>query len=286
MVKLKDESIRLICRREGGALKDTNEGQTRNSERSNASKAAACLRRAETLESKGEYDRAIDLLEKAISLVPDSACHHIRLSCVYRAKHQILDAIQEMERAVELDPLNPCPQELLLQLYVETGRYDDAIDGSKLLLKLQPRNMFALDVLGLSYLQKGLIDEALKVAHRLVVLDPRDSVHHFKKAVLYQNKGASARAIEGFSRVLEMDPEGSISEDARAALEMIDSNQLGMIAALATTDSVFLEKLKRNPESAIQERGFVLSRTGIATLKQVDFGLMKPDPQEMHTHYH
>lgn len=257
-----------------------------SSTRGNSVRAAAYLRRVTTLARQGNYDEAIQTMEKAIALAPDKPGHCVRLAELYRAQRKMDQAIQAIQRAIELDPCNPSPHEALLQIYVEAGKYDEAINGSKGLLKKHPRNMFALDVLGLSYLQKGMLDEALQVTARLVHLDPMDSANYFKKAVLFQQKGDCARAIEEFSRVIEMDPNGEMSDDAREALASLDEYQLKHIATLATEDRLFLMKLLRDPVMAARERGFVLSLAGMMALKQIDFTSLTKHGNEQQRYYH
>lgn len=260
--------------------------QMRDNPRGSASRAAAFLRRVASLERQGMYDEAIQVLKQVMALAPNNPVHCVRLAELYRAQRKMAPAIQAMKQAIELDPCNPTPQEALLQMYVEVGEFDEAINGSKWLLKRHPRNVFALDVLGLAYLQKGLLDEALKVTTKLVHIDPLDSANHFKKAVLFQQKGDCARAIEEFTRVIEMDPEGEMSDDAREALAALDSYQLRQITTLAAEDRLFRAKLLRDPELAVQERGFVLSYAGMLALRQIDFSSISSSVQDQHRYYH
>lgn len=264
----------------------TGESISGGSPRGNAIREAAHVRRAGALERKGMYDEAVLALQKAIAISPEKASHCVRLAELYRAQRKMEPAIDAIKRAIELDPQNPSPQEALLQLYVETGQFDEAIRESKCVLKRHPRNVLALDVLGLSYLQLGHLDKALQVTSRLIRLDPTDAAHHFKKAVLFQQMGDVARAIQSFARALDLDPNGDMSEDARDALATLDAYQLRQIATLATEDRLFLMKLLRDPEMAVMERGFVLSLSGMLTLRQIDFSTIPSAGQDSHTYYH
>ncbi|MBI2844904.1 MAG: tetratricopeptide repeat protein [Armatimonadetes bacterium] len=251
-----------------------------------ATREAAYLRQVGALERKGLYDEAIQTLEKAIAISPFKADYRIRLAELYRAQRKMDPAIEALKRAIELDPVNANPREWLLQLYVETGRFVEAIDESKKVLKQHPRSVLALDVLGLSYLQIGLIDKALQVTSRLIRLDPTDAAHYFKRAVLFQQKGDAALAIQSFSRVLDLEPDDEMARDAIEALASLDSYQLHHIATLAAEDRLFYLKLLRDPENAVQERGFVLSPSGMMTLRQIDFRSLYEPGQEQHRHYH
>lgn len=257
-----------------------------SSSRGTAVREAAYLRRVRSLEQMGMYDEAIQTLGKAIALAPGKASHCIRLAELYRAQRKMMPAIRAMKRAIELNPSDPSPQETLLQMYLEAGELDDAIRESKLIIKRHPKNLFALDVLGLAYLQKGFLDQALQITTKLIHLNPRDAANHFKKGVLFQQKGDCGGAIEEFSRVIDMEPESEMSEAAREAVTALDGYQLRQIITLASEDRLFCAKLMRDPELAIAERGFILSMTGLLTLRQMDFANLQSSGSDSQRYYH
>jgi tetratricopeptide (TPR) repeat protein len=254
--------------------------------RSTASREAAHIRRARALEQRGQYDEAIESLQKAIALAPQNPKHVIRLANLYKAQHKLEPAIEAMKKAIEIDPRNPGARESLLQIYLESGRYDEAITESKVLLKRHPRNLYARDILGVVYLQTGHIDKALQVTNELIHLDPMDPSNHFKKAVLYQQKGEIGKAVQEFSRVLEMDPDGEMAEEAREAVTALDSYQLRQVVTLAVEDPIFRAKLGRDPESAVLEKGFLLSYSGVMALKQIDLGKLPLIEQGLQNRYY
>jgi tetratricopeptide (TPR) repeat protein len=192
------------------------------------------------------------------------------LANLYRAQKKLEPAIEAMKQAVEMDPRNPGARESLLQIYLESGRYDEAINESKVLIRRHPRNLYARDILGVAYLQKGLIEKALHVTNELIHLDPMDSANYFKKGVLFQQKGEIGKAIREFSRVVDMDPDGEMSDEAREAIASLDGYQLRQVVTLAIEDPIFRTKLRRDPESAALERGFLMSYSGILALRQID----------------
>lgn len=247
---------------------------------------AAHLRRVSTFEQQGMYEEAIETLKKVIDLAPDNAKHCIRLARLYHAQRKFEPAIAAMQKAIDLDPRNTGAQESLLQIYLEIGRYDEAIDSGKKFLRRYPRNLYARDILGVAYLQKGQIDEAMHVTNELINLDPMDAGNHFKKAVLFQQKGDFARAMQEFLRVLDMDPEGELAEESREAVAMLDSHQLRQIVVLAAEDPVFRAKIIRDSQSAIAERGFTLSETGMLSLNHIAFDSLQGEPDQPQQKYY
>ncbi|MCL5104381.1 MAG: tetratricopeptide repeat protein [Armatimonadetes bacterium] len=252
--------------------------------RSNAARITNLMRRANSLAEQGMYDEAIANIKEAMTMSPRDPKFSAELANIYRAQNRMEPAIEAMQRAMELDPHNGGMQQLLLRTLIETGRYDEAVSTSRKLIKRFPKNLLARDVLGIVYLQKGMLDQALKVTDELINLAPADSSNHFKKAVLLQQKGEIAPAMIAFLRALELDPNGEMADDTREAIAALDSYQLRQVLTVALEDAVFRAKLAIDPEVALLERGFHLSMSGIATLKQLDLKGLPVEPQSRYYH--
>jgi len=245
---------------------------------------ASYIKRATSLAQQGQYEEAIAQVKQAMAIFPADPKCSVQLANIYRAQNKIGPAIEAMKRAVDLDPSDSSTHEQLLQTLIELGRYDEAIGLSRKMLATFPRNLFARDVLGIAYLQQGKIDESLTVTNELIRLAPADPAHHFKKAVLLQQKGEIAPAMSAFTRALDMDPNGDMADDAREAIAALDSYQLRQIITIAVEDVVFRTKLLIDPESASMERGFLLSSSGITTLRQIDLEALPGDAQNRYYH--
>jgi len=250
----------------------------------NQPKLASLLKKADTLAKRGLYDEAIAQVKEAIALWPSEPKCSVQLANLYRAQNKIGPAIEAMKNAVDLNPKDSDTQEQLLQILIELGRYEEAVSLSRKMLKKSPKNLFVRDVLGIAYLQQGKIEDSLRVTNELIHLVPADPAHHFKKAVLLQQKGEIAQAMSCFTRSLEMDPSGDMADDAREAIAALDSYQLRQILTIAVEDIVFRTKLMMDPEAASIERGFLLSSSGVATLRQIDLDSLPGEAQNRYYH--
>ena len=231
-------------------------------------------KRKEPIEKKVDKldgQEAIVALEKAVRAISDKSPMYKELAGLYRGQHQAADALRAIRKAIKYLPSDIQARETLLEILIELGRFDEAIEEAKELLQFSPRNLNAKDALSVAYLQKGMLDNALQVTNELINMDPTSAANHFKKACLYQQKGDVGGAIQEFSRVLEMQPDSEIAQDARQSIEALDSYQLRYIVMLAVEDSIFRAKLARDPEAAALERGYCLSYSGLAALKQIQF---------------
>lgn len=241
-------------------------------------------KRTHDLISQGMYDEAIATIKEQAALNPRDPRPYMELADVYRAQRRLGPAIEAMTEAARLDPRNRAVHELLLRTLLETGRYDEAIHHSQRLIQRSPRDVFARDILGIAYLQQGMLDNALKVTDELIRLDPTDPRHHFKKAVLLQQKGLVGPAMDAFCKCLQMDPEGEMADDAREAIAALDSYQLRQVLTIAVDDTVFRAKLILDAESALAERGFHLSSSGLTTLRQLNLDEMPHGPYSRFYH--
>ncbi len=251
------------------AIEPPEESQTKK--RNTYNEEAAYLRRASAQERKGEYEGAIDNVRKAIKIGQRKASTYAKLAMLCRAAGRIDEAVSALRTAAECEPENPEVREMLLQVCIESGKYEDAIKESRIMLKKWPKNLYARDVLSIAYLHQGKYNQALRVTDELIYLDPLDPINHFKKAIIFQQKGEIGAAMIEYTRVLELDPDSEIARDAQEAMASLDNFQLRQILALAMEDNLFRVKLTRNPESAVMERGFVLSPEGFQALRQVDY---------------
>jgi len=233
--------------------------------------ADAYLEKATEYEEAGLLDEAVRELKKALRATSDKGPVYLKLAEVYEAQRQMDDAVSAINKAIHLNPSDVEAREMLLDVLLELGSFDEAIRESNNLLRIHPRSLSALEVLSIAYLQKGMLDKALKVTNELITLDPSAPANHFKRAWLFQQKGDDGSAIAEFTRVLEMHPEDEMARDAQQAMDVLDSRQLRQIITLALEDYIFRAKLTRDAEAAALERGYVLSYSGMAALKQIKF---------------
>lgn len=229
------------------------------------------LNKATAYEEDGLLEEALRELRRALRTSDDKAPVYKRMADVYRGLHRTKDAISSITKAIKLDPNDVEARETHLDLLLEMGEFEAAIQGGRELLAIYPRSLSAREILSIAYLQKGLMDEAMRVTNELITMDPASAANRFKRAWLYQQKGDYGNAINEYLRVLDMDPEEDMARDAQQAIDAMDSYQLRQIITLALEDYIFRAKMVRNPETAALERGFIMSYSGLAALKQIKF---------------
>lgn len=278
------EEVSLTTDRRNDGMSGTGNTTESGRGRSTTPRLTSLMRRANDLAERGKYEEAIASVEEAIALYPHEAKCSVRLANLYRAQNRMGPAIDAMRRAAELDPGNASVQQILLRTLVEAGRYDEAINTSQHLIKQSPKSILARDVLGMVYLHQGRLDQAVQVIDELIQLAPTDPANHFKRGVLLQQKGEITAAMNAFIRAFDMDPVGEVSDDAREAIAALDSYQLRQILTVVIEDPVFRAKLAIDVEAALNERGYLLSSSGIATLRQIDLNDISVDSSGRYYH--
>ena len=175
-----------------------------------------------------------------------------------------------LQGGLRIAPDNRDLLESIAEVALEMGQPWKAIEYAQRLLRLCDKSLAARDVLGVAYLQLGRVNEALRMADQMVTISPMDPGHHFKKAVLFQQQGMLREALHEFLRVADLTPDTEMGDEARQAVEAMDSQQMRQIILLAAEDSVFRTKLRRDPLDASLERGFFLSEAGSCALQSLD----------------
>jgi tetratricopeptide (TPR) repeat protein len=225
---------------------------------------------AVALARAGRTDEAIQAMAKAVRLSPGNPDYYYSLAALLREGRRNDDASAVLERGLEIDPRNGDLLEAMSELQLEIGCPEIAVEYAQRLLRENANSLTARDVLGVAYLQLGRVNEALRIADQMVAISPLDPSHHFKKAVLFQQQGMLREAVGEFSRVAQLAPDTDMAYEARQAIESMDNHQMRQIILLASEDTLFRAKLRRDPAEAASERGFHLSEPAVAALRSLD----------------
>ena len=224
--------------------------------------------RAEALAQGRKWSQAITCLKRAIRAGADPYRYGLRIAEHYRALERWKEALSFAEQAAALAPQEMPAYEAIVAIALETGKFERAIEACTALIKLNPRHLPAYTALGHAYMHLGVTDAAMRVTNILIRLDPATPSHHFKKALLCQHHGEVGLAVYELKRTIELDPGGPHADAAQNALQTLDAFQLEQIVTLAQEDRVFRTKLERDPENALNERGFALSDYGTQVLSE------------------
>jgi predicted O-linked N-acetylglucosamine transferase (SPINDLY family) len=134
--------------------------------------AGALLLLGVLAEKKGQFDAAVELMQRAIRLVPDSAEAHYNLGSVFQNMDRLDEAIASFRQAIRLKPeLTPTYNNLANALKM-VGRLDEAIATFHQAIRLNPDLAEAHNNLGTALTSIGQLDEAIVAFRQAIRLKP------------------------------------------------------------------------------------------------------------------
>lgn len=235
--------------------------------RRQTARARRLAKKAVVLASVGRYEEAIHCQSEVATLRPHDPVAFHRLGLLYREVHRYGRAVDAFRCATALDPEHSDPREALVDTLLDASRYTEAIAEAKSLLRVAPKSTFARYVLSVAYFQLGLFQLSLDMTTEISGLDPYDYQNFIRRGTLFQNRGEFKAALNAYGLALDiLDPESAIFAETCEAIEGMDDQQIRVIVLLASEDRVFGVKLMRDPQSAVAEKEFALSRDGLNRL--------------------
>ena len=134
-------------------------------------------RLAEALYQKGENEKAIITMRKALALNPQKDSYYFELGALMEKAGDYKGAIVNMRQAIELNPLHSNAHNFLGYIYALEGYdLDQALGHLKKALTIQPRNGYFLDSLGWIYFKKGEPKKALTQIQKALIYTEPDPV--------------------------------------------------------------------------------------------------------------
>ena len=175
--------------------------------------ATTYLRLGAALYAQGQKEEAIELLETAAELAPESALAHAALGDAYAGLGTeagfILAAVHYRE-ALRLNPEMDEARIGLARASYRTGRVDEAIRNLQaLLVKGQVVRPEYADELATYYLLDGRASEGIAALEKTLAREPAASPVRVVLAILYRHAGDEGRAAEALREAIRREPAGS-----------------------------------------------------------------------------
>ncbi len=151
--------------------------------------------------------QAQDFAEKALSTDASNAEGYVVLGIVYAHRGQYDIAMDQLNRALALNPNDALSRRQLGEILLFSGRTEDAIRFLETLVPLDPLYALATPVhLGLAYYLKGRYEDAIKVLEQGVSRRPDFSQSHIVLAAAYAQMGRMEDASREVALIPQLDP--------------------------------------------------------------------------------
>jgi len=158
---------------------------------------------------KGEDEKAIDYLNKALDLDADNVEGYVHLGEIYTNQNEIDKAISYLKKAVSIDPENFLGHKLLGQNYLGAESYDMAIEILEKASSMSNDDPLVLYNLSYAYLQKEDYKRASDIAEKILVLPEIETGAKAEAYILIGisniHKESYDEAIEALNKAIEAD---------------------------------------------------------------------------------
>jgi tetratricopeptide (TPR) repeat protein len=169
----------------------------------------------------GEYDAAIDTLQRGVDNNPQDAFLVASLGSTYARMGRFEKAIAYLEQAITLQPDNAFAYSWLSIVYLYLKRYDDMISACQREIEIEaghaPRRL-----VGYVYNSLGRYDEAIAQLEQAVTLEPGDYEARGALAKVYRTVGRAQDADEQYAIANKMARQDN--EYGQACFEAVSGN--------------------------------------------------------------
>jgi tetratricopeptide (TPR) repeat protein len=120
----------------------------------------------------GEFQRAIEYINTALSVNPDDAQAHANIGLAFQELKQVDKALAHFQQSVNLSPKNPGTLNNLGNMYKELGQLTNAVECYQKALVIHVRHPEASHNLGSTLLLLGRNAEAVEILKQALALKP------------------------------------------------------------------------------------------------------------------
>lgn len=150
-----------------------------------------------------EASRAAQQAQQINSALPQV---YMALGSVYSATGKNVEAIEMLQKALSLAPNSDEAYRLLGKAYLASGKGSSAIDAFKNALKIDPYYWSNSDDLGKAYIATGDYDNALASFHHVTQIDPENAAGFENVGATYMEEGKFTQAIPPLQEALQISP--------------------------------------------------------------------------------
>ncbi len=188
------------------------------------------LAEAKQLETAGNYDQAIAVLQQAAQADPNQDVIWANLGEAQRGAKKYPEAIESYQKAIALKPTNGPYHSALADAYAKSGQTDKAVAEWATAVQNDPPNAGAYYFNeGAVLTNTGKVDEAIAAFDKALQADPTRADAYYWKGIDLMGKAtvkgdkmvAPAGTAEAFNKYLELEPNGKYADPAKQMLASI-----------------------------------------------------------------
>lgn len=214
----------------------------------------------------GRRQEALRTLLEAIERLPGALGSYLDAAVLLRDLGGLDEALDILELAARRMPDADWElTHLRLDLLVRDHRYDEAAAAAEATLRERPDDVGALEVLSSARYHLGDLASAIAALGRLLAVAPDLHEYELRLAALLREQGDRPRTVAVLERLVDHAPP-EVVDSARESLAVLDAEQIPIVVMMAHESRELMLRLEQDPIAALRERGFALSRAGLAQL--------------------
>lgn len=173
---------------------------------------------ARAYSGKGDFDRALTEINKALKLAPNYANAYVMRGGIYHFKKMFEESIADCNKALELDKNSEFAYAFRGYSYNMTGKYDAAIADFNKAMQINPASGMAYAGRGISYSNLKEFPKALADLNQGIKLSAPDAQNFYNRGLVYANLQDNDRALEDFNKAIEINPNLAIAYFNRSVI--------------------------------------------------------------------
>ncbi len=173
------------------------------------------------LHATGRLDEAVAVYRQGLALDPHSATIHNALGNALQALGRVEEAMACYRRALDIDPDYLSALSNLGNVLQKLGRLDEAVASYGKALLIQPDFATALANLGNVLHIQGKLDEAEECLRRAVEIKPDFAMARSNLGILLKARGRHEEAEESLKRAVAIDPDDALARGNLARLLLL-----------------------------------------------------------------
>jgi tetratricopeptide (TPR) repeat protein len=199
------------------------------------------LRDSQQAFEKRDFDKAAELLSKAIEGNPRLTPAYILRGLANAARNKPEEAVADYGKAIELAPDDERPRLLRASMNQALKKYDEAIEDLDFAIEKNPGNADFLATRGICYAQKGDNDRALDDFDAAVKANPKSVRAWQLRGSAHAERGEKDKALLDFKEAIGIDPNDPATYLYRAHLHLVEAEPESALTDLE-------EVMKRAPD--------------------------------------
>jgi|GEM_PF-2235541 tetratricopeptide (TPR) repeat protein len=170
--------------------------------------------------SKGSPDRAISILDGAISSYKDDSRLYAARGVIYRYKGDLDSALRDIDKSLALNPKAEELYNMRGAIYYAKKDPDKAMADYEKAVSLNRWSYEAYNGRGVICMDRRDTDAAIKNFSAAVLINPRNPGGYYNRGIAYIYKGEFAKALEDMNMAIKLDPHPLNAYSARAGVYM------------------------------------------------------------------